>query len=84
MNLTSDLSITTINDRKVTFIKREYLWQTIQKREYWMLAFTYTTPISALVHLCDREPEKTEDDAAAIGPAKRIQNLSVTETISEL
>lgn len=24
-----------------------------------MLAFAYTTPISALIHLCDREPEKT-------------------------
>ena len=26
-----------------------------------MLAFAYTTPISALIHLSDREPEKTED-----------------------
>jgi hypothetical protein len=26
-----------------------------------MLAFAYTTPISALIRLCDREPEKTED-----------------------
>ena len=26
-----------------------------------MLAFAYATPISALIHLCDREPEKTED-----------------------
>ena len=26
-----------------------------------MLAFVYATPISALIHLCDREPEKTED-----------------------
>ena len=26
-----------------------------------MLAFAYTTPISALIHLCDREPEKAED-----------------------
>ena len=26
-----------------------------------MLAFAYTAPISALVHLCDREPEKTEE-----------------------
>ena len=26
-----------------------------------MLAFAYTAPISALIHLCDREPEKTED-----------------------
>ena len=26
-----------------------------------MLAFSYTAPISALIHLCDREPKKTED-----------------------
>ena len=26
-----------------------------------MLAFAYTAPISALIHLCDREPEKTKD-----------------------
>jgi len=31
-----------------------------------MLAFAYTTPISALIHLCDREPEKTEDAIAQI------------------
>jgi hypothetical protein len=26
-----------------------------------MLALAYTAPISALIHLCDREPEKTEE-----------------------
>lgn len=26
-----------------------------------MLAFAYTTPVSALIHLCDREPEKTDE-----------------------
>ena len=26
-----------------------------------MLAFAYTSPISALIHLCDREPEKMEE-----------------------
>lgn len=26
-----------------------------------MLAFAYTAPISELIHLCDREPEKTEE-----------------------
>ena len=31
-----------------------------------MLAFAYTTPISALIHLCDREPEKTEAAMAQI------------------
>ena len=31
-----------------------------------MTAFAYTTPISALIHLCDREPEKTEKARAQI------------------
>ncbi len=32
----------------------------LKKDDPAMLAFAYTTPISALIHLCDREPEKTE------------------------
>ena len=31
-----------------------------------MLAFAYTAPISALIHLCDREPEKTADAISQI------------------
>ena len=31
-----------------------------------MVAFAYTAPISALIRLCDREPEKTEDAMARI------------------
>lgn len=31
-----------------------------------MLAFAYTAPISALIHQCDREPEKTEEALAQI------------------
>ena len=31
-----------------------------------MLAFAFTAPISALIHLCDREPKKTEDAIAQI------------------
>ena len=31
-----------------------------------MLAFAYTAPISALIHHCDREPEKTDDAIAQI------------------
>ena len=34
---------------------------TLIKDDPEMLAFAYTTPISALIHLCDREPGKTED-----------------------
>ena len=33
----------------------------LRKDDPAMLAFAYSTPISALIHLCDREPEKTED-----------------------
>ena len=31
----------------------------LRKDDPKMLAFAYTAPISALIHLCDREPEKT-------------------------
>ena len=31
-----------------------------------MMAFAYTAPISSLIHLCDREPEKTEEAMARI------------------
>ena len=33
----------------------------LRKDDLKMLAFAYTAPISALIHLCDREPEKTEE-----------------------
>lgn len=33
----------------------------LRKDDPKMLAFAYTTPISALIHLCDREPDKTEE-----------------------
>ena len=31
-----------------------------------LLAFSYTAPVSALIHLCDREPEKTDEALARI------------------
>ena len=31
-----------------------------------MLAFAYTAPISALIHLCDREPERTDEAMAQV------------------
>ena len=31
-----------------------------------MVAFAYTTPIAALIHLCDREPEKTQEALAQV------------------
>ena len=38
----------------------------LRRDEPKMLAFAYTAPISALIHLCDREPEKTEEALAQI------------------
>ena len=32
----------------------------IRRDDPGMLAFAYTAPISSLIHLCDREPEKTD------------------------
>ena len=38
----------------------------LRQEDPGMLAFAYTAPISALIHLCDREPEKTEEAIARI------------------
>ena len=38
----------------------------LRKDEPKMLAFSYTAPISALIHFCDREPEKTDEALAQI------------------
>ena len=38
----------------------------IRRDDPAMLAFAYTTPVSALIHLCDREREKTEEATARI------------------
>ena len=38
----------------------------IRRDDPSMLAFAYTAPISALVHMCDREPEKTEETMAQV------------------
>ena len=46
-----------------------------------MLAFVYTAPISALIHLCDREPEKAGDAMARVEAFSRhfIKVYGVTE-----
>lgn len=46
-----------------------------------MLAFAYTAPISALIHLCDREPEKTDAAMKQIEAFVRhfIKTYGVTE-----
>ncbi len=38
----------------------------LKKDDPAMLAFAYTAPISALIHLCDREPQKTDEAMARI------------------
>ncbi len=38
----------------------------IRRDDPAMLAFAYTAPVSALIHLCDREPGKTADALARI------------------
>ena len=47
-----------------------------------MLAFAYTAPISALIHLCDREPEKTDEALARVEAFARhfIKTYGVNET----
>ena len=37
-----------------------------------LLAFSYTAPVSALIHLCDREPEKTDDALTRIEAFVRL------------
>ena len=43
-----------------------YIARSVWKDDPEMLAFAYTAPISALIHLCDREPEKTDEAMARI------------------
>ena len=38
----------------------------IRRDDPAMISFAYTTPISVLIHLCDREPEKTEETIAQV------------------
>ena len=38
----------------------------LRKDDPKMLAFAYTAPISALIHLCDREPDKMEEAMAQV------------------
>ena len=38
----------------------------IRREDPAMVAFAYTAPISALIHMCDREPEQTEEMMAQV------------------
>ena len=46
----------------------------LRRNDARMLAFAYTAPISALIHLCDREPEKTEETIRQIEAFSRHFN----------
>ena len=39
---------------------------TIRKTDVHFLAFSYTAPIMAFIHLCDREPEKISETITKI------------------
>lgn len=54
----------------------------LQKEDPAMLAFAYTAPISALIHWCDREPEKTEEAMAQIEAFSQhfIRTYGVTQS----
>ena len=53
----------------------------IRRDDPGMVAFAYTAPVSALIHLCDREPEKTEAAVAQIEAFSRhfIRAYGVTD-----
>ena len=53
----------------------------IRKDDPKTLAFAYTAPVSALIHLCDREPEKTEDAMRQVEAFSRhfIKTYGVTD-----
>ena len=53
----------------------------IRREDPAMVAFAYTAPISALIHMCDREPEKTEGTMAQVEAFIRhfIRTYEVTE-----
>ncbi len=44
----------------------------LKKEDPVLLAFSYTAPISALVHLCDREPDRKAEAMAKIGQFVRF------------
>ena len=44
----------------------------LRRNDPALLAFSYTAPISVLIHLCDREPEKTDDAITRIEAFARL------------
>ena len=44
----------------------------LRREDPELLAFSYTAPVSALIHLCDREPEKTDGALACVEAFTRL------------
>ena len=44
----------------------------LRREDPELLAFSYTAPVSALIHLCDREPEKTDGALARVEAFTRL------------
>ena len=44
----------------------------LRREDPELLAFSYTAPISVLIHLCDREPEKTDEALTRIAAFARL------------
>ena len=55
----------------------------LRKDDPAMLAFAYTAPISALIHLCDREPDKTDEAMAQVEAFSRhfVKTYSMEEEL---
>ena len=53
----------------------------LRKDDPEMLAFAYTAPISALIHMCDREPDKVDEATAKVEAFSRhfIKEYGVTD-----
>ena len=58
----------------------------LRKDDPAMLAFAYTAPVSALIHLCDREPDKTREAMKQAEAFSRhfIRNYGIGEKSDEM
>ena len=65
-DLASKYFLTGLTDMFTQIFSEMIARGTLQPDDPKMLAFAYTAPISALIHLCDRAPEKTDDAMAQV------------------
>lgn len=55
----------TVHDEKVIMTRKLLMIEQFRD-DPAMLAFAYTAPISSLIHLCDREPQRTQEALAQV------------------